>query len=124
MTFKVPEHYRFSSYDFPNDHRDGNNGAFRFHLKAGQAERHVEFFAIASDGEGWEHVSVSLPDRTPTWEEMHAIKGLFWGEEDCVVQYHPPKSDYVNAHPYCLHLWRPTEGTIPRPPSDLVGPKA
>jgi hypothetical protein len=77
----------------------------------------------SDDFDGWEHVSVSLIDRTPTWAEMCRIKGLFWDEEDTVVQFHPPKSEYVNCHPYCLHLWRWTGGEFPRPSSTLVGPK-
>lgn len=60
---------------------------------------------IGMPGE-WEHVSVSCADRCPTWDEMAMVKGLFWDEEETVVQFHPPRSQYVNAHPYCLHLWR------------------
>lgn len=71
----------------------------------------------------WEHVSVSTRDRTPTWEEMSFVKDLFWTEEECVVQFHPPKSEYVNHHPHCLHLWRPLGENIQTPPSILVGPK-
>lgn len=78
---------------------------------------------IASDGMGWEHVSVSLPSRCPTWEEMCYIKNLFWDETDTVIQYHPPKSEYVNAHPYCLHLWRKIGYEFPLPESIMVGPK-
>lgn len=78
---------------------------------------------IASDGDGWEHVSISLNFRDPTWDEMCYFKSLFWDEEDFVVQMHPPKSDYVNNHPYCLHLWRKagTNDFCERPPSLLVG---
>lgn len=79
--------------------------------------------ALVSDGvvDGWEHVSVSLPNRCPNWEEMAFIKDCFWGEDECVVQYHPPKSEYVNNHPYCLHLWRSTQVKIPRPPTYMIG---
>ena len=55
------------------------------------------------------------------WEEMCFIKSLFWSEDDCVIQYHPPKSDYVNNHQYCLHMWRPIEQSLPTPPSFMVG---
>lgn len=72
---------------------------------------------------GWEHVSVSLKHRTPTWDEMCFVKDLFWEEDECVIQYHPAKSDYVNFHPYCLHMWKPIEIEIPKPPSWMVGPK-
>lgn len=77
---------------------------------------------IFSDGMGWEHVSVSTPNRTPNWSEMCFIKSLFWDDEDTVVQFHPPRSEYVNNHQHCLHLWRPNDGqTMPMPPSILVG---
>lgn len=71
---------------------------------------------IASWGMGWEHVSVSFTDRCPRWDELCVIKDMFWDDEECVVQYHPPKSRYISVHPYCLHLWRPTEAEIPQPP--------
>jgi len=76
---------------------------------------------IASTGLGWEHVSASFPDRCPTWDEMCMVKDLFWTPEDCVMQLHVPLVDYVNCHPYTLHLWKPIGIEIPRPPSELVG---
>jgi hypothetical protein len=76
-------------------------------------------------GQGdWDHVSASLPDRCPSWEQMCKIRSLFFGDQRCVVQYHPPEEDYVNNHPFCLHLWAFNKGEIPRPPSILVGIKA
>jgi hypothetical protein len=79
--------------------------------------------AANPDSDWWEHVSVSAHGRTPTWDEMCWVKDLFWKEDECVVQYHPPKSEYVNCHPNCLHLWRSIRKKIPIPPSYLVGPK-
>jgi hypothetical protein len=71
---------------------------------------------------GWEHVSVSLPNRTPNWREMCFIKDVFWDEKDVVIQYHPKKTEYVNRHENCLHLWRPVlDDRIPTPPKELVG---
>lgn len=72
---------------------------------------------------GWEHVSVSLPHRCPTWDEMETIKRLFFRDNETVMQLHVPEKDHVNYHPFCLHLWRPLNKTIPRPPQVLVGPK-
>lgn len=119
MTFQVPNKYRIRTGRLATTEIHGNNGAFDLVLKHRQV-----VFVIASDGMGWEHVSVSRSDRCPTWDEMCQVKALFWGEEDCVVQYHPPSSDYVNNHPRCLHLWRPTKGIkIPMPPSIMVGVK-
>ena len=67
------------------------------------------------DGFEWEHVSVALTDhrgkylkRLPTWDEMTFIKELFWDDQDCVIQIHPPRSEYVNLNPWVLHLWRGT----------------
>lgn len=77
------------------------------------------------DSGWWEHVSISLESRTPTWEEMCLVKDLFWRDDEVVLQFHPAKSDYVNCHPYTLHLWRHKfkYDKIPLPPSGLVGPK-
>lgn len=88
---------------------------------------------IATDGEntGWEHVSVSasvlngpyLIGMMPAWEDMCWIKEQFWTDEETVMQLHPPKSEYINNHKHCLHLWRPTDVEIPLPPSVFVGLK-
>ncbi len=117
MTFKVPEMYRLGSGKLASSILNGNNGAFRIPMLSGKESVNV----IASDGEGWEHVSVSTPNRCPTWEEMCRVKALFWDDEDCVIQYHPPKTEYVNNHPYCLHMWRPTRAAVPMPPKWMVG---
>lgn len=114
----VPEKYRVVKGPYGSDASFGNNGAF-FVPRMGKAP----FKIICSDEFGWEHVSVSLPDRCPTWDEMCYIKGVFWDDEDCVMQLHPPRSSWINNHPYCLHLWRPTEGAIPLPPPLMVGYK-
>jgi len=79
--------------------------------------------SIGNDEYPWEHVSVSLGHRVPNWTEMCFIKDLFWEDEECVVQYHPPKSQYVQNHPFVLHLWKHTNIPFPAPPSILVGIK-
>jgi len=111
---------------------DGNMGSDEgdrfgaFYLQLGT----VQIIAIASSGSdevAWEHVSLRARDykgeRTPTWAEMQRVKELFWDDEECVVQYHPPRSDYVNNHPHVLHLWKPVGIEMPRPPSIAVGIK-
>jgi hypothetical protein len=75
-----------------------------------------------TESKGWEHVSISTRRRVPNWQEMCFVKDLFWDEEECVVQFHPPRSEYVNNHPHVLHLWRQKAG-FPMPPSILVGVK-
>lgn len=70
---------------------------------------------------GWEHLSVSMPSRTPTWEQMCIMKDIFWNKNEACVEYHPREEDYVNNHKHCLHIWRPTHEPLPIPPSILVG---
>jgi hypothetical protein len=75
---------------------------------------------IASSGEGWDHVSVSTPDRCPTWDEMQWVRSKFFDDADTVVQFSPPAALHINCHPYCLHLWRPHERAIELPPAWMI----
>jgi len=75
---------------------------------------------LSSDGHGWDHVRIRAEGRCPTWEEMSYIKNMFWDDEELVVQFHPPKSEYVNIDQYALHLWKPQNGRIELPPQWLV----
>ncbi|MCX7772945.1 MAG: hypothetical protein N2376_07530 [Clostridia bacterium] len=97
--------------------RTGIDGGFA-HVFVPRTKRPAT--VIFSFGGGWDHVSVSYSNRCPTWEEMSYIKDAFFGPDECVVQYHPAKSEYVNLHPYCLHLWRPQNEAIPMPPKEFV----
>lgn len=105
--------------------RDGGYGAFFIQGPCGEELKIVASGADADDklSDGWEHVSVSTRRRVPNWTEMCFIKSLFWQPTECVVQFHPPESEYVNNHPNCLHLWRYTKAEFPLPPSVLVGVK-
>ena len=90
----------------------------------------VMLWVLVSDGEGaredlgddyaWDHVSVSVKDRCPTWEEMSYVKSLFFENSETVVQFHVPSDAHVNRHIYTLHMWRPLLVRIPRPPKDMV----
>ncbi len=96
----------------------GPYGAFFVH---GPCGCELKIIGSGADETGWEHVSVSTPRRSPNWQEMSFVKDLFWEPEECVMQLHPPRSEYVNNHAHCLHMWRPTKAEIPLPPSILVG---
>lgn len=120
--FKVPEQFRIKRAGIlSSDSSYGNNGAFQVRSLKFQG---VVFNVIASDEGGWEHVSVTImgKQRCPVWDEMCFIKSLFWEPEDCVIQFHPPESEYVNCHPYCLHLWRKCGINEETPPAIYVGP--
>lgn len=122
--FHIPERYRIVVGRQASNASYGNNGAFSIPSPLGRGR---ELFVIASDGAGWEHVSCDArmgnKQMTPLWDEMCYLKDVFWDGEDTVIQYHPPKSEYVNMQPNTLHLWRPTRMIIPTPPSILVGLK-
>jgi hypothetical protein len=99
---------------------DGFNGIFRFTIDGCLVR------CIASDGEGWQHVSVSLeyqPHTCPSWKMMCKVKDIFWDEDEVVCQFHPRKKDYVNHHKGCLHLWRCIGKEFPTPPPEFVGPQ-
>ena len=110
--------------EYGSPHGSGCQGAYIVHMPNNTAVLKV----LCSDGidpeaEGFEHVSVSCVDRTPTWEEMAFIKEQFWEDNEVCFQLHPSKSEYVNCHPYCLHIWRHRNFPPPLPSSYLVGPK-
>jgi hypothetical protein len=120
--FKVPEKFRIQDGPLESDKSYGNNGAFRI------PHNGLIIATISSDEIGWEHVSVSIKkkngtqiNRCPTWEEMCLVKDLFWDDEDVVIQYHPKKSEYINNHKYCLHLWRPNNKNFETPSKYMVG---
>lgn len=96
---------------------DQHGGCFRVPFN------NVELRIMASNGGGWDHLSVSLADRCPTWDEMEHIRKLFAKPDEVWMQLHLPEKDHVNFHPYCLHLWRPQHRQIHTPPSFMVGPK-
>ena len=99
-------------------------GAFRCIAPGGIALAIIATNGEDPSGANWEHVSVSTAQRAPRWDEMCWVKDRFWEPEDTVVQYHPPKSLYVNCHPYTLHLWRHRVLPFMAPPTFLIGPQA
>jgi hypothetical protein len=118
---EVLEHGRVADGPWGSTAALGNNGIFRVrHPQTGKRIR-----MLASNGGGWEHVSVSIEgaSRCPSWEEMCWVKEQFWGPDEWVVQFHPSEAEYVNCHPFTLHLWKPLGLPLPIPPASFVGPK-
>lgn len=75
---------------------------------------------IAACSNGWDHISVSLEDRVPTYEEMKRVKELFFLPDEWAMELHAPAKDHINVHPHVLHLWRPLCTPIPIPPREMV----
>jgi len=107
------EVYRVGHWADKTELGDGSNGCLLIPKRG--------WCIVFSNGDDWEHVSLSLRDRCPTWDEMEEVKRRFWSDEDTVMQLHVPPREHINRYPYCLHLWRPMHTDIPRPPSDMVG---
>lgn len=98
------------------------DGAFQLMGPCGAMVRIVASDASHESAQGWEHVSVSCPNRCPNWLEMCFVKDLFWNDDELVIQYHVPKAQHINNHPHVLHMWRDTLHPHPRmPPSHFVG---
>jgi hypothetical protein len=95
---------------------DSSCGAFMLtsHVDSGQ------LFIIASNADGWDHLSVSRRKRCPNWLEMEQVKRMFFRENEIAMQLHVPPEDHIDVHPYCLHLWRPHHVEIPLPPKGMV----
>ena len=120
MNFETAEQYR-SPHPLGIDSKKGDDfGWFRI---PSPVDGTLRVMIAPSDSE-WQHISISLINRCPFWEEMCFVKDLFFDEDEVVVQFHPRKSDYVNHAKTCLHLWRWTKGEFPTPPSILVAPKS
>lgn len=124
---KSIERYRLANAGMWSSTADmGANGAFQISRDG------VLLRVLASDGthwseEGlpgipWEHVSVSLMRRTPTWEEMDFVKRIFWRDDETVLQFHVPRAVHINVADTCLHLWKPIGVEILLPPPQTVGP--
>lgn len=111
---KKIERYRVTRGPMASTSAIGNNGVFLIKHK------NRIYQTVISDQGGWDHVSVSLPNRIPRWKEMCIIKDMFFEDNEVVVQYHPAKKHYVNDHAYVLHLWRCQDKPMPIPPVPFV----
>lgn len=60
----------------------------------------------------WIHISASFHDRVPEYAELRRLKNEFLGPEKEAYQVLPKESEYVNAHPYTLHIWHKIGGRI------------
>jgi len=108
------EPFRQLEGDYGSDSSYGNAGQFFVPCNGSILT------VVCSDGEGWDHVSVSTPERCPRWEEMEYIKRMFFLPNEVAMQLHVPVEDHISNHDYCLHIWRPQKSEIPLPPKGFV----
>jgi hypothetical protein len=70
-------------------------------------------------GEDWLHLSIAGKRDLPSWPDLVDTWDLLIQPGFVAVQVIPLKSERVNVHPRCLHLWARLEmRTVP----DLRGP--
>lgn len=62
------------------------------------------------DGKLWIHVSASRAGCLPSWEDLRLVKDVVIGRDRKAIQILPREAEYVNIHPYVLHLYAPLEG--------------
>ena len=119
------ERARIVSGSLASDPNSGPQGAFLLPGPLGNtlsvvASNGRDWKLAGLAGEAWQHVSVSLPRRCPTWREMEWVREQFFNDDELVLQFSVPREKHINHHDYCLHLWKPTETAIPLPPMETV----
>ena len=84
------------------------------HPMGGNWYRWGDVSALVAMENGLWHMSISLPYRYPTWDEIYtAWYDLVPGAQDiqgAIIL--PRKSEYVNIHPNCFHVHQLTDGEI------------
>jgi hypothetical protein len=53
---------------------------------------------------GW-HLSISRPDRLPSWEEIRDARYALIPDEATMACLLPPRAEYVNVHEFCMQLY-------------------
>lgn len=61
---------------------------------------------VEADEKNWIHLSVSKRKQYPSWDELVQVKELFLGKDSLAIQVLPPRVEWVNFHPFCLHLYQ------------------
>lgn len=114
--YRLPE----QELQFTGELGGAGEGFFAFYSIYSRKEELIR--AIAGSGMGWDHVSVSLGHRCPTWDEMEYTKRLFFQPYEICMQLHVAEKDHISHNPYTLHIWRPQTWVIQLPPNWMVGP--
>lgn len=65
-----------------------------------------ELRIIVSLDAGLWHISISHPSRLPTYEELKEARYVFAPDNIYMAQIFPPQDQFINVHPYCLHLYQ------------------
>ena len=59
---------------------------------------------VAIENGKW-HLSISKPNAQPSYKEMKEARYRLIPDNVTMAQIFPTKSEFVNLHEYCHHLW-------------------
>ena len=71
-----------------------------------QSRQFGECYIIVSIDDGKWHLSISHPNRYPTWDEIKKARYKFMPKDITAAMFLPPEKEYINVHPNCFHLWQ------------------
>lgn len=95
----------------PNGWREVENYVFNARAFEGINAKTNGIHVIADrtfiDGKEWGHVSFSRRNRMPSYDDLKTVLETFCDLDHVTLQIFPKRAEYVNCHPYCLHLWQP-----------------
>lgn len=61
---------------------------------------------IVTIDNGLWHLSISTPNASPSYKEIKEARYKYLPDDIYVAQIFPPKSEFINIHKYCHHLWQ------------------
>lgn len=70
----------------------------------------IDSIDVEKDGKLWLHVSVSRPDRLPSYDDLCFVKKHWIGDDKEAYQVFARREKHVNIDPHCLHLWSRMDG--------------
>ena len=59
---------------------------------------------VHSIDNGKNHISISTPNRQPSWKEIKEVKYALLPKIEMAIIL-PSEDEYVNLHEYCFHLY-------------------
>jgi hypothetical protein len=109
MPFPTLEIQQREGLQIIRENCDELNRAWR--VKRGVFRSGLILASVATYDDGlWYHVSFSLKDKIPSYEQTLFVRGSIFPASAKVIQVFPPVDEHYNFHPNCLHLWSCLEG--------------
>jgi hypothetical protein len=78
----------------------------------GHRQLSVIYSEAIYDHKRWLQVSCAHRNKLPNWETLKYVKNTFIGEDKTAIQILPAADNFVNLHPYVLHLWHCLDGDV------------